>query len=163
MNFIFKPDEIYDKNMIIIQDEYFKELKNKLSNVKGLIDNYPKEWESIKKYIHQYEYIYISSKSYKNISKISPISRSYFKLREILYDYNLLNNNHKNYKITCLAEAPGGFIQSLLHHNEKNITNIHAITLLSENKKIPTWNRILKTNKKIKFHTGIKKMVIYLI
>ena len=88
--------------------------------VKRLIDEYPKEWETVKKQIHEYEYIYTSSYYKKNVSIFSPISRSYFKMTEINQYYHLLNQD-KKYTITCLAEAPGGFIQSLLYNIPKNI------------------------------------------
>ena len=41
-----------------------------------------------------------------NISNKRPISRSYFKLRQILYDFNLVNKFYDN--IACIAEGPGG-------------------------------------------------------
>jgi len=134
----------------------FKSLSDQLNNTKSFIDNYPKEWEIVKKQIHDYEYVYTSSYYNKNISKISPISRSYFKLKEIYHEYNLIDQNKKN-KIVCLAEAPGGFIQSLIHlllHD--NIDELFGITLLSSNNKVPRWNHSLKKYKKLKFLVGNK-------
>ena len=48
------------------------------------MDNYSKKWNKIKKMIHEYEYIYTSPNMKKNISSIIPISRSYYKLKEII-------------------------------------------------------------------------------
>ena len=103
-----------DKLIYLYDENFFKSFSDKLNKTKSLIDNYLKEWEIVKKQIHDYEYVYTSSYYNKNISKISPISRSYFKLKEIYYEYNLIDKNKKN-KIVCLAEAPGGFIQLLIH------------------------------------------------
>ena len=61
-----------------------KYLKDELNSTKSKIDRYYTEWESVKKIIHDYEYVYYSSYRKKNISIIAPVSRSYFKLWEIL-------------------------------------------------------------------------------
>ena len=143
--------------LILPDDSLFRSLSDELSATKRLIDAYPKKWEIVKKQIHEYEYIYTSSFYKKNISKISPISRSYFKLIEMLKSYPLLNVETSS-KCVCLAEAPGGFIQSLLHLMNPDDLKVHAITLLSteKNTKIPTWNRSLLNNPCVSFHGGQK-------
>ena len=45
-----------------------------------------KEWEELKKLLNPYELIYTSSKHGNNICKINPVSRSYFKLHEMIKD-----------------------------------------------------------------------------
>ena len=45
-----------------------------------------------------------------NISNKRPISRSYFKLRQILYDFNLVNKFYDN--IACIADDPGVYRMS---------------------------------------------------
>jgi 23S rRNA U2552 (ribose-2'-O)-methylase RlmE/FtsJ len=126
-----------------------------LSKEKNTIDNYPKQWNTIKKNIHKYEYIYTSPNINSNISKIIPISRSYFKLTEIINEYKLFDIPDK---INCLsmAEAPGGFIQSLLDHSNK-INKIYASSLLSEDRTVPYWNRRIINNKLIEFVYGSKE------
>lgn len=153
MNFKFINHDLKDNlkdSFEFIPDNFFYDLSYNLSETKKLIDQYPHIWEKVKKNIHLYEYVYTSSYLNKNISYFQPISRSYFKLKEILYDYNIdLFNN----QITSLAEAPGGFIQCLLEYFNNDI-KINAITLLSENKKIPRWNRRLINHKQINFLYG---------
>jgi 23S rRNA U2552 (ribose-2'-O)-methylase RlmE/FtsJ len=129
-------------------------LRNELNSTKSKIDRYYKEWESVKKIIHDYEYVYYSSYRKKNISSVAPVSRSYFKFREIFYDFNM---KIENINTVCnLAEAPGGFIESLLHLSRgKNIT-IYANSLLSNDKSIPVWNNKIKRYK-INNLYGIKK------
>ena len=154
----YKLNSDISNNLSFINDDTLSKLNKELNDVKSLIDNYPKEWEIVKRQIHEYEYIYTSSYYKKNISYISPISRSYFKFREIYNSYPLLNSFEdklSDIKILCLAEAPGGFIQSILDliPNEK-IDKIHGITLISEDSKIPSWNHLIRKNKKVQFHTG---------
>ena len=81
-----------------------------INNKKKEIDNVQHKWDSAKKISNEYEYIYTSSNHKKNISSILPVSRSFFKLREIIYDFKLEIGD----KCSCIAEAPGGFMQSLL-------------------------------------------------
>ena len=134
-----------DKNKI--KYEKNKKLLNYLSlelnNSKSRIDDKFKEWDIVKKHIHDHEYVFYSSYRKKNISKVTPVSRSYFKLREIFYEYNI--NILKDSKICCLAEAPGGFIQSIFHLNHLNHNiKMYINTLLNSDKNIPLWNNIIK-------------------
>lgn len=135
-----------DNYTIKNQDLYILEyLRNELNSTKSKIDRYYSEWESVKKIIHDYEYIYYSSYRKKNISSIAPVSRSYFKFREIFYDFNM---KIENINTVCnLAEAPGGFIESLIHLSGGKSMNIYANSLLSNDKKIPIWNNKIKRYK----------------
>lgn len=154
MKFLFKNTEI-DDSLIYLQDDKIQcELCKKLNDTKTLIDEYPKEWEYAKKNIHDHEYIYTSYYR-NNISKISPISRSYFKLIEIYYDYNIIDKN-KNNKVVCLAEAPGGFIQAITHLLPYDkIIKIYGNSLQSEINSIPKWNAKLISHDKISFYNGM--------
>lgn len=136
-----------------------EELNNKLIKTKQKIDNYQSLWEIYKKNINLYEYIYISNNNINNICKINPISRSYFKLHEILHDFSILNNIN-DINICSIAESPGGFIQSLLYNIEFkniNIQKYYGISLISNDKKIPSWNRNIIKNKNIDILYGLKK------
>lgn len=123
-------------------------LFDKIHKKKQEIDNVKYKWDSAKKISNDYEYIYTSSNTHKNISNITPVSRSFFKLREIIYEFKL--QIHTN--CACIAEAPGGFIQSILVFcGEKKISlsKINGITLVSTDKDIPYWNPTLITNPKV--------------
>jgi len=122
---------------------YFNYLRVELNTTKSKIDEYYNEWEKIKKSIHDYEYVFYSSYRKKNISCITPVSRSYFKFREIYYEFNLDINEIQT--ICNLAEAPGGFIESIVDLSGKKILTIYANSLLSCDKSIPIWNN--KINK----------------
>lgn len=131
-----------------------KELYETIQNKKKEIDNVRYKWDSAKKISNDYEYIYTSSNYRKNISHIIPVSRSFFKLREIIYDYKLMIQGNS----ACIAEAPGGFIQSLLKHSEDrgiSITKIFGITLVSDNKDIPYWNPTLIKDERVSISKGV--------
>jgi len=149
MNYILNQEQSNDKQFVT--NDLFQNFNNQLIITKQKIDEYPKLWEKVKKMIHEYEYVYTSSYYKKNITSIVPISRSYFKIKEIIHDYNI---QIKDKNIVCLAEAPGGFIQCILETYKDII--IHGITLVSEDKKVPYWNKSLFRYKNIHFHTGVK-------
>jgi 23S rRNA U2552 (ribose-2'-O)-methylase RlmE/FtsJ len=151
-DYIFK---INSENKIINKNT----LNDKLIETKKKIDNFPELWEKYKKYTNPYEYIFISNNSNKNVCKIKPISRSFFKLHEFIKDHNIFENIN-NINIACIAEGPGGFIQSILYNlknTDINIKNLYGITLISKSNKVPSWNNSISTNKNITILNGIKK------
>jgi len=128
-------------------------LYDKITRKKSEIDSVQHKWDSAKKVSNDYEYIYTSSNYRKNISSVVPVSRSFFKLREIIYDFRLDVSGIS----ACIAEAPGGFIQSLLRFSEErsvSLISIYGITLLSDDKEIPFWNPGLLTNSKVHICKG---------
>ena len=136
MNYIFNKDQSNEKQFVT--NDLFQKVNEDLLLTKQKIDEYPKLWEKVKKIIHEYEYVYTSSYYKKNITSVVPISRSYFKIKEMIHDYEI---QIRNENVVCLAEAPGGFIQCILE--TYNDSTIHGITLLSEDKKVPYWNKNL--------------------
>lgn len=132
------------------------QLNEKLNNHKNKIDIIYNDnaclWDNIKKFSNEYEFIYTNSlDNFKNVSNIYAISRSYFKLWEILHDFSLNENNIIKYNkdeefVTChLAEGPGGFIECIYKYILKYFTNdfsnikIYGSTLISNNNNIPKW------------------------
>jgi 23S rRNA U2552 (ribose-2'-O)-methylase RlmE/FtsJ len=97
-----------------------------------------KSWDTAKRLSNTYEFIFSSGYNKVSVSKKKPLSRSYFKLWEILHDFHLISDNMKSAHI---AEGPGGFIECISDyinkHNQQS--SIYGITLKSTNKKIPSW------------------------
>ena len=70
-----------------------KSLFKYLSVIKEQIDDNPDKWDTIKKYTNPYEFIHTTIPNLKfSISKYIPISRSYFKLIEILRTFYILED-----------------------------------------------------------------------
>lgn len=121
-------------------------LRNELQFLKNSIHN-NKIWDLAKRSINEYECIFSSSKKYQKICKKKSISRAYFKLWEILKDFNdeLFNTHNKKINTAHIAEGPGGFIECIVDYKNKyniNINCIYGITLLiqsSTENKIPFW------------------------
>jgi len=146
------------ENKQILNFDEFQRLKH----YKNKIDDFENtnQWDESKKISNLYELIYLPNKKQKcdSISKYEPLSRSYFKLWEIISDFNLLNTQ-KNLKFASIAEGPGGFIEAIINYRKKYSFNdvLHAITLKSVNKDIPGWNKatnFLRKNKNVNISYG---------
>ena len=141
-----------DKNIL------FKKFYKIVSAEKEKIDEIEnsENWDKMKKIGNPYELIYTTyNKKRKNdsISLYIPISRSYFKMWEIFYNFDLFKyfNLNDSLVFSHLAEGPGGFMEATYNYKFKltNLTNeediYYGITLKPTNDFIPDWNKIKKT------------------
>jgi 23S rRNA U2552 (ribose-2'-O)-methylase RlmE/FtsJ len=72
------------------------------------------------------------------------LSRAFYKLWEIITNFNIIDVNNKNFVSAHLAEGPGSFIQATMFYRNKycdkkviNNDKYHAITLYSTSSDIP--------------------------
>ncbi len=133
------------------EEFYFNHNERKiLINIKNQIDenNCSKDWDKSKKISNLYELIHISNNKMKceSISRYDPLSRSFFKLWEILNYFNLIDT--RNPIVTGhLAEGPGGFVEACLYYRQRLIKiyplldKYYGITLNPHSKEIPGWNK----------------------
>jgi 23S rRNA U2552 (ribose-2'-O)-methylase RlmE/FtsJ len=148
MNHVFGTET---GELVPVTSEITDAWKQELFRAKQRIDPVEKEWDRIKRAIHDYEYVYTSSFSKRNVSAKVPISRSYFKMKEILHAFQI--SLDPTCRVTCIAEAPGGFAQCVREAGAR----VHGITLVSEDRKVPYWHRQLQEDPGISFHTGVSQ------
>jgi 23S rRNA U2552 (ribose-2'-O)-methylase RlmE/FtsJ len=124
----------------IKENNYLKLYKNKIDFIPN-----NKNWDNYKKITNDYELIHMpTNKKKKNdsISFYNPLSRSYYKMIEILLDFNILNIFcNTKIKTAHIAEGPGGFIEALINKRRNYYDDINAITLKSTRKEIPGWKK----------------------
>ena len=95
-----------------------------LCDIKAQIEKYQDAWDNIKKFTNPYEYIHTNISGNKtNISKLRPLSRSFYKMIEIIKNHTFLSQlNHTivpkpdtkmGINTFHLAEGPGGFIEAI--------------------------------------------------
>jgi len=154
-------NKINTKNITIFP-VYRDDIKNKKEEIDKLEDS--EIWDKMKKIGNPYELIYTTyNKKRKNdsISNYMPISRSYFKLWEIFFNFNLFEKNkNKFYSFSHLAEGPGGFMEATynyMNYLNKNDNYYYGITLKPNNEHVPDWNKIkkiFKDTKKININYG---------
>jgi 23S rRNA U2552 (ribose-2'-O)-methylase RlmE/FtsJ len=155
INIIYAESE---ENNVIIS----KSLASYLNIMKGQIDDYNDEWDIYKKYTNTYEYIHSIIPQYKiSVCKLKPLSRSYYKLIEIINTLGITFPN-ESIKSFHLAEGPGGFIEALIYcrrvNSNKENDIYYGITLIDEkNENIPGWKKskeFLDLNKNVNIIKG---------
>jgi|UniRef100_A0A6C0J645 23S rRNA U2552 (ribose-2'-O)-methylase RlmE/FtsJ len=119
---------------------------NNLQELKNKIDS--KDWDKNKKFSNDYELIHIPNKRKKSdsIALYEPLSRSYFKMVEIIFDFKLFDKClNPSFKSGHIAEGPGGFMEATynLSHNIDRFNSYkhYGITLFSNNKDVPGWTK----------------------
>jgi len=124
------------------------------------------KWELAKKMVNPYELVYThdDDRLPPSLSLEYPLSRSFFKMIEILNVSNFfesMGKNTNNFRSVHVAEGPGGFIQALHNRAEsknKNITNSFAMTLKPTNPHVPGWKKatqFLQKYRQVKIHYGV--------
>ena len=140
-------------------DYLSKSLKFYLNSMKKKIDDIILDWDMYKKYTNPYEYIHsiISPQQKISISKLKPLSRSFYKMIELYNLFNFSDDYMDEIKSFHLAEGPGGFIEAFIfiRKNPKDI--YYGMTLISEDQNIPSWKKsklFLQKHNNIKIEYG---------
>lgn len=132
-----------------------------LYDIKEKINKYEKEWDVYKKYTNPYEYIHTHIPYKKKcISKYKPLSRSYFKMVELVNLFGL-SINQSPISTFHLAEGPGGFIEAISEIRNCKQDKYIGMTILDDvDINVPAWKKsekFLKDNPNIFIETGADK------
>ena len=122
-------------------------------------------WELVKKMVNPYEMVYTHDDPYfhPSITIIKPLSRSYFKLIEmldILQFFERLPKQNPKFRTAHIAEGPGGFIQAVVDVAERHKKTLHtatAMTLKPTDQRVPGWRRasmFLHHHQEVRLHYG---------
>ena len=114
-----------------------------LSRVKTEIDNRQNMWDRFKKYTNPYEYIHSAiPNSNISISKLKPLSRSYYKMVEMYHLFELGSGLTESCNAFHIAEGPGGFMEAMCDLRGFPTDKYVGITLIDENNySIPGWKK----------------------
>ena len=134
----------------------FPDMSGRLFSLKGQIEILDKtgEWEYLKRTSNPYELVFSQSQDYRippSVSSLRPLSRSFFKMVEILNVMNFFKRHKSTIRSAHVCEGPGGFIEALLYLSLKNsftLTNATAMTLRPSKPNIPGWKRAYNFLKK---------------
>jgi 23S rRNA U2552 (ribose-2'-O)-methylase RlmE/FtsJ len=134
-------------------------LNSYLNTVKRQIDDNCDTWDHIKKYTNPYEFIHTIIPSSKNsVSKLKPLSRSFYKMVEISNTLHLLDDyTDTNINTFHLAEGPGGFIEAMTFMRKNENDKYNGMTLVNDDPNVPGWNKssfFLETNKTVNIEYG---------
>jgi len=122
-------------------------------------------WELLKKMVNPYEIVYTHDNQdfHPSIAVIKPLSRSYFKMIEmldVLGFYEGIPKQTQKIRTAHIAEGPGGFIQAVadtVERHNKTLSLATAMTLKPVDGRVPGWRRaatFLQRNKQVKLHYG---------
>lgn len=157
-------DCVHDDNNRDNQHTISSSLSYYLNDIKKRIDYRESEWDITKRYTNPCEYIHsIVPNKKKSVAKKKPLSRSYFKMIELLYFFKVVNNDYIENKESInsfhLAEGPGGFIEALCHLRNNKQDKYIGMTILNDDKdpNIPGWKKsqqFLKDNENVYIENG---------
>ena len=126
-----------------VEYQFITAYKNKINT-----DPYHSVWDQYKKFSNRFELVHMPNNKKKNHDSVAfyiPLSRSFFKLWEIILDFDLLP---KDSAVTTghIAEGPGGFMEAWVRARERQLgycdDSLHGITLVSSKREIPGWEKM---------------------
>lgn len=135
-------------------------LSGYLYDIKKKIEEREIQWDSYKKYTNPYEYIHtVIPYKKKCIAKYKPLSRSYFKMIEIIHTFQL-SQSSKSITTFHLAEGPGGFIEAISMVRKNKNDRYIGMTLQDNvsDPNIPGWKKaelFLKQNPNVYIEPGV--------
>lgn len=160
---LYELESNYTNHIITEEEETLHEYRNRINDYESTLDS-NHNWEYYKKIVNPYELVY-TQKKYDNfpdsISIVKPLSRSYFKMIEMLQTTNFFKGfKYENVRTAHVCEGPGGFIEALFEEaakNRKRIQTSIAMTLKSKQTNVPGWKRasqFLQKNKNVRILYG---------
>ncbi len=151
-NFSWKNSARWTPNFIITEPDTDLYIPPALRDAKNRIASNPQHiWEFAKKISNPYELVYTYKSEYvpQSVSIVKPLSRSYFKMTEMLHLTQYLDSRKPGpgLRTAHVCEGPGGFIEAIydysgrLHRSASAIKSSHAMSLRSTKPHIPGWRR----------------------
>jgi 23S rRNA U2552 (ribose-2'-O)-methylase RlmE/FtsJ len=129
-----------------------------MNDIKEKISVREKEWDFYKKYTNPYEYIHsVVPQKKKSVSKYKPISRSYFKMLEMIAEFKLDKTISRTFH---LAEGPGGFIEAICNKRNNPADEYYGMTIVIDetDDNVPAWHKsgyFLSQHPNVKLEYGV--------
>lgn len=162
--FIYKKLDFYTDSKPIATSP---SLAQYLYEIKEKIKQFNQEWDIYKEYTNPFEYIHTVVPPLKHaISTYRPLSRSYFKMVEIITHFEMMKlcSTSEPCHTFHLAEGPGGFIEAFVNQRKTAAPMAYTkdkyvgMTLIDDaDKMIPSWKKsqtFLKNNPTVSIEYG---------
>lgn len=118
-------------------------------------------WYAAKCFSNEYESIFTNHKDIHNVATYHPISRSFFKMWEMLQDFHadIFATKHHQH-VVFLAEGPGGFIEAYIRYcltRSIAMGHLHCMTLINRDRRIPhvQMRKIKAMYSDVHIHAGV--------
>jgi hypothetical protein len=123
------------------------ELHESLTSNKNAINLHhgSRAWYYYKKLSNEYESVFTGNTDMPSSSPYSPVSRSFFKLWELMHDFTADFSPSRPIRAAFLAEGPGGFVEAFFryrrdrHPRHAGADRMFGMTLHSADRRVPTW------------------------
>lgn len=127
------------EKLLAMNEQLHQQLQLYKNNITAFHQN--QSWDRYKKFVNDYELIFTTCHGLPSISSYLPISRSFFKLWEVMHDFPEAFDMDALIPKRCafLAEGPGGFIEAYTRKRRAERDTIFGATLLSSDRSIPHW------------------------
>lgn len=107
-------------------------------------------WDAAKRRTNEYELVGSAGSAGGGVAAHAPISRSFFKMWELLHDYwgcmRAGEPSSAPMVAAFLAEGPGGFVEAYARYRAERHggprDQLHAMTLLSRHRQVPQWKAL---------------------
>lgn len=120
-------------------------LSSYISSIKERITPIESAWNKYKKFLNPYEFIHSNIPGkHKSIAKYNPLSRSYFKMMELIQIFDLCKQSSAPINTFHLAEGPGGFIEALCHYRNNPNDRYIGMTIQDSDVNVPGWKKSQK-------------------
>jgi hypothetical protein len=119
--------------------------KNQITRVAASGRGDTRRWDTTKKLTNDYELVFTAAPDPPGVSSHAPISRSFFKLWEILHDFEgeaWALGGAAPLRAAFLAEGPGGFLEAFARLRAQRGCGpdaMHGMTLASRHRCVPGW------------------------
>jgi len=130
-------------------------LNSYLNNIKKQIDENSDNWDFMKRYTNPHEFIHsIIPNNKVSVSRLKPLSRSFYKMIELVNMFQLFNDfENDSINTFHLAEGPGGFIEATNYMRNNTLDTYYGMTLINDDPNVPGWK---KTNHFLESHPNIQ-------
>jgi 23S rRNA U2552 (ribose-2'-O)-methylase RlmE/FtsJ len=152
-----EPSDNTDAVLLSGTPETLSTLKDRIAELDDDI------WDYYKKITNKYELIFTAASKIPipaSVCSLKPLSRSYFKMIEILGVFDIMSCLPRSIRTGHVCEGPGGFIQAIYDMADRShvtITRTAAMTLKPIHQYVPGWKRasnFLKRHPQIKIMYG---------
>lgn len=143
-----EPSNITRESLISTNDKLQHTITTYKNRITPFYNN--KKWDKYKKLSNEYELIFTTPSTKSNISIYNPVSRSFFKMWELLHDFTdaIIPKGQASMKCLFLAEGPGGFLEAVMKYRNTKQDAYYGMTLRADHKSIPEW-KLKKFDKSI--------------
>lgn len=144
------------EKLLAMNEQLHQQLQLYKNNITTFHQN--QSWDRYKKFVNDYELIFTTCHGLPSISSYLPISRSFFKLWEVMHDFPEAFDMDAPHSKQCafLAEGPGGFIEAYTRKRRAERDTLFGATLLSSDRSIPHWKLkpMMYDHHNVRFLTG---------